>query len=33
MLIDGTVFDSSYKHGKPAAFPVNAMINRWQEAP
>ncbi|MBT5496503.1 MAG: hypothetical protein HOK54_12225 [Alphaproteobacteria bacterium] len=31
-LIDGTVFDSSYKRGKPAAFPVNAVINGWQEA-
>ena len=31
-LIDGNVFDSSYKRGKPAAFPVNAVINGWQEA-
>ena len=30
-LINGTVFDSSYKRGKPAAFPVNAVINGWQE--
>ena len=31
-LIDGTVFDSSYKREKPTAFPVNAVINGWQEA-
>tara|TARA_E500000331_G_scaffold221117_1_gene211789 strand:+ start:369 stop:611 length:243 start_codon:yes stop_codon:yes gene_type:complete len=30
-LINGTVFDSSYKRGKPAAFPVNAVIHGWQE--
>ena len=31
-LIDGTVFDSSYKRGTPATFPVNAVIKGWQEA-
>ncbi len=31
-LIDGTVFDSSYTRGKPAAFPVKGVIRGWTEA-
>lgn len=31
-LVDGKVFDSSYKRGAPAKFPVNAVIPGWQEA-
>jgi FKBP-type peptidyl-prolyl cis-trans isomerase FklB len=30
-LIDGTEFDSSYKRGQPATFPVNGVIQGWQE--
>ena len=30
-LIDGTVFDSSYKRGKAATFPVNQVIPGWTE--
>jgi FKBP-type peptidyl-prolyl cis-trans isomerase FklB len=31
-LIDGTEFDSSYRRGKPATFPVNGVIPGWVEA-
>jgi FKBP-type peptidyl-prolyl cis-trans isomerase FklB len=31
-LLDGKEFDSSYKRGKPASFPVDAVIKGWQEA-
>jgi FKBP-type peptidyl-prolyl cis-trans isomerase FklB len=31
-LIDGTEFDSSYKRGQPATFPVNGVIRGWTEA-
>src|SRR6201997_3933223 len=31
-LIDGTEFDSSYKRGQPATFPVNEVIKGWTEA-
>ncbi len=31
-LIDGTEFDSSYKRGKPAEFPVKGVIKGWTEA-
>ena len=31
-LIDGTEFDSSYKRGQPATFPVNGVIAGWTEA-
>ncbi len=31
-LIDGTEFDSSYSRGAPASFPVNGVIQGWQEA-
>lgn len=30
-LINGNVFDSSFKRNKPATFPVNAVIKGWQE--
>jgi len=32
MLIDGTEFDSSYKRGTPATFPVKGVISGWTEA-
>lgn len=31
-LIDGTVFDSSYKRGTPATFRPNQVIKGWKEA-
>nr|MBS0037118.1 FKBP-type peptidyl-prolyl cis-trans isomerase [Saprospiraceae bacterium] len=31
MLIDGRVFDSSVNRGQPATFPVNGVIQGWQE--
>lgn len=31
-LIDGTEFDSSYKRGEAATFPVNGVIAGWTEA-
>lgn len=31
-LIDGTEFDSSFKRGEPATFPLGALIPAWQLA-
>ena len=31
-LVDGTEFDSSFKRGEPATFPVNGVIPGWTEA-
>lgn len=32
MLMDGTVFDSSFERGQPADFVLNALIQGWQVA-
>jgi len=31
-LLDGSEFDSSYKRGQPASFPLNGVIKGWTEA-
>jgi len=31
-LVDGTEFDSSFKRGQPATFPVSGVIPGWTEA-
>jgi len=31
-LVNGKEFDSSYKRGQPASFPVNGVIKGWTEA-
>jgi FKBP-type peptidyl-prolyl cis-trans isomerase len=31
-LLNGTEFDSSYKHGKAASFRIDGVIKGWQEA-
>jgi FKBP-type peptidyl-prolyl cis-trans isomerase FkpA len=30
-LVNGTEFDSSYKRGKPASFPLNRVVPCWTE--
>ena len=30
-LVNGHEFDSSYKRGKPATFPLNGVIKGWTE--
>jgi len=30
-LVDGTVFDSSYKRGEPISFPLSGVIKGWTE--
>ena len=30
-LVDGTVFDSSYERGQPAALPLKGLVKAWQE--
>ena len=32
ILLDGTVFDSTFERSQPAIFPVNAVIQGWAEA-
>lgn len=32
VLLDGKEFDSSYKRGTPAEFPINGVIKGWTEA-
>ena len=31
-LLDGTVFDSSFKRGEPAVMPIGGLIKAWREA-
>lgn len=31
MRVDGHIFDSSYKRGKPSTFPLNRVIKGWTE--
>src|SRR5437773_10526388 len=31
-LLDGTEFDSSYKTGQPATFPLTRVVKGWTEA-
>lgn len=31
-LVDGTVFDSSYERGQPAAMPLEHLVPGWEEA-
>lgn len=30
-LIDGTIFDSSYKYGKPSEIPLSSVVAGWRE--